>query len=208
MIGRLREALCLLTLLTTATSAGAAQIHCGGASCEDLRIFCPGADPCQVGIVGEGINGPFNVAVTRTHDGQATTELLVLDRLVNVAIRTGSGDDHLNFDDSHFDGTLRISTGRGDDSVNTQDWGVLGHARIDTGPGNDFVFFDAPGIGGPFRLTTGDGDDTVDMGLSAPAVHDGHITFDGGRGTDTLKLFVDPALPPATIKRFEQLDPF
>ncbi len=201
-IGSVGRALGLLALL--ASTAGAAQIHCGGVDCANLRIRCTGPDPCHVGIVGEGINGPFDVAVTRRHDGQDTTEAIVLDRLVNVSIRTGSGDDGINFDDSHFDGKLRISTGRGDDGISMQDWGVRGRARIETGPGNDQIFSDGAGFDGPLLVLTGDGDDFVEMAILGADAK----LFDGGTGDDTLKVTVDPATPPSTIKRFETVEPY
>lgn len=210
IVRRLVRSLALSALVLCVLLPGAAtgaQIHCGGHACANLVIRCTGKEACDVGIVGEGINGPFDVAVTRTHAGQTTTEQIVLDRLVNVTIRTGAGNDRINFDDAHFDGNLRINTGGGNDGISTQDWGVLGRTRIETGQGDDLIFFDAPGIGGPLFVLTGDGADTVDMALGAPAVSDDHKRFDGGRGNDTLRLTVAPPLRPATVKRFETVEP-
>jgi hypothetical protein len=190
----------LLVALLAGTATGGA-IHCGGANCEKLRIRCSGSDPCYVGILSYGVEGIY-VTVVRRHDGQDTTEVINLARLVDVSIRTGSGDDGVGLEQAQVEGDLRISTGGGNDSVGAEDGSLSGHTRIETGRGDDEIFFHGPGIYGPLLVTTGAGNDTVTIGFPAT---DDDKRLDGGTGNDLLYLSGVPLRPP-TVERFESVN--
>ena len=199
----LGRALGFVVLLAATADGG--EIQCGGVGCENLRIRCRGIEPCYVGIMAA--DDTYYVAVTHKPAGQGPMEVVMLDRVVNVSIHTGPGDDFVGLIKARIAGNLRVYTGRGDDSVGTEDGAVIGHTRIDTGTGNDTVFFPTP-MYGPVLVATGRGDDYVAMGFFPPVASDDHKRFDGGAGDDSIALTVVPPLRPATVNRFETVGPY
>jgi hypothetical protein len=203
LLRNLGRALGFVVLLAATADGG--EIQCGGVGCENLRIRCRGTEPCYVAILRE--DDTHYVTVTHQPLGQGSWEGVMLDRVVNVSIHTGPGDDSIGLTKVGIAGNLRIYTGRGNDHVGTQDGAVVGHTRIDTGVGNDTVFFPTA-IYGPVLVSTGRGDDYVAIGFFPPLASDDHKRFDGGAGDDSIALTVAPPLRPAMVKRFETVAPY
>jgi hypothetical protein len=193
-------------VIVLAATANGREIHCGGVDCENLRIRCRGAEPCYVSIFHD--TDIYYVTSTHEPSGQGSMEVVTVDRIVNVSVRTGPGDDVISFTSALVEGNLRIDTGGGNDGVAVEDGLLGGHTRIDTGAGNDTIFFHGgPGISGPLRVTTGKNDDYVAMNVGPPLGSDDSKLFDGGAGTDTILLTVIAPLHPPTVKRFETVGP-
>lgn len=164
-----------------------------------VTIRCSGGD-CTAGIIPD--DGIY-VTVSRTIDGVREQRSRTVERLTDVEVEMGGGNDRFKLEDYSLVGTLRVTMGDGDDSLHLFDGSSFGGTVIDLGPGDDRASFEPRLAASWYRVDGGAGDDEVVLyGACFP---NGNVVL-GGPGHDRFHVPSDFLPEGGYAAGFEELD--
>lgn len=190
--------------LTTATVTGTGDVELGlGASQAKLTSFDAS------GLAGGAIvslDGGASSVLATVKGGSGNDVLTVAKLKDGATVDLGAGDNQLNVNTAK--GAVTVTGGAGADNI-TLDANVAGKATvINTGAGDDKVTIttaDYTTASTTLAVNLGNGNDFVNAGDLTGALST--VTFDGGAGTDTIRITNAFGLAEANrISNFEVVD--